>query len=122
MATINRILAEKIVKGNGKCKEGTAGYVLVRYQNRIKYDISNVDLYDPDAKVNCFDYAIFANERKYLQFLEDENIGGVDILWGSKKFYKDEQSREEKELLDEAAAEFIDLDDILIRPRGRERI
>ena len=68
MSTINRELANELLKGNGKSKHGSAGYCLVRYQNRTKYDIPGVDLYDPDAKINCFDYAIFPNKRKYEEF------------------------------------------------------
>lgn len=80
MATINKSLAEELVKGNGKCKKGGAGYCLVRYQNRSKYNLPGVDLYDPEAKVNCFDYAIFANKRKFEIFQENDNVGGIDIL------------------------------------------
>ena len=93
MSTINRELADELLKGDGKSKHGTAGYCLVRYQNRTKYDIPGVDLYDPEAKVNCFDYAIFSNRRKYEEFMNSDTIGGVDVLWASNRFKKDEEAR-----------------------------
>lgn len=98
MATINKNLAQKLIAGNGKTKEGSAGYVLVRYQNRTKYDIPGADLYDPEAKINVFDYAVFKTEKAYLNFLESETVGGVDVLWASEKFKKDELRREEQEI------------------------
>ena len=110
MSTINRELAEELVRGDGKSKHGTAGYCLVRYQNRTKYDIPGVDLYDPNAKVNCFDYAIFSSRRKYEEFTNSDTVGGVDILWGSKRFKKDEEERirtEEGAELTEGIADLI---------------
>lgn len=110
MATINRALADKLVKGKGKSKEGSAGYVLVRYQNRTKYDIPGADMYDPDAEVNVFDYAVFNTKRAYEHFMESDMVGGVDILWASEKFKKDEVKRQEKELsaeLMEGAADML---------------
>jgi len=101
MSTINRELANELLKGNGKSKHGSAGYCLVRYQNRTKYDIPGVDLYDPDAKINCFDYAIFPNKRKYEEFMESDMVGGVDILWSSERFKKDEMKREQDAERDE---------------------
>lgn len=120
MATIDRELAEKLVKGSGKCKEGSAGYVLVRYQNRTKYDIPGVDLHNPNAEVNCFDYAILSSKRKYEEFLESETVGGVDILWGSDKFQRDESKREQEELWSEAT-DFIVKDEV-VPLNKRERI
>lgn len=101
MATINRELADELIKGEGKSEHGSAGYCLVRYQNRTKYDIPNVDLYNPDAEVNCFDYAIFPNKRKFDLFLESETVAGVDILWASEKCKRDEAARELEEDSDE---------------------
>lgn len=123
MATINKSLAHELVKGNGKCKKGSAGYCLVRYQNRTKYDLPGVDLYDPEAKINCFDYAIFANKRKFEIFLESDTVGGIDILWGSEKFKQDEAERElaeqQAELM-EGAVDFLnDLEDYPERRSGR---
>ena len=119
MATINRQLADKLIQGNGKSKEGSAGYVLVRYQNRTKYGIPGVDLYNPNAEVNCFDYAVFSSKRKYEEFLKSETIGGVDILWGSQNFLIDEKKRKQEELWDEVKG-FFPEDEIL--PKGAERL
>jgi hypothetical protein len=136
MATINRTLADELVKGNGKSKHGTAGYCLVRYENRTKYDISGVDFYNPDAEKNVFDYAIFTNKRKYEEFLNADTVGGVDILWGSERFKKDELKRvedaEKEELLEgvsDILAEYSEEDEfiekqnaeILKKPSRRER-
>jgi hypothetical protein len=101
MSTINRQLAEELIKGDGKSKHGTAGYVLVRYQNRTKYDIPGIDLYNPDAENNVFDYAIFSSKQKYEEFLQADTVGGIDILWGSARFKKDEEKRQEEELSEE---------------------
>jgi len=126
MATINRKLADELIKGEGKTKQGTAGYVLVRYQNRSKYEIPNVDFFDPDAKVNVFDYAIFKNKKAYESFLRADTVGGVDILWGSEQFKKDEVKRQQDELNLELMEEFTDyidpLDDLHFdRPGRHER-
>ncbi len=126
MATINKSLAEELVKGNGKCKAGTAGYCLVRYQNRTKYDLPGVDLYDPEAKVNCFDYAIFPNKKKFDLFQDSETVGGIDILWGSEKFNQDETKRElaeqQAELMEGAGAILLSFDDEMEdRPSRREK-
>jgi len=97
---------------------------LVRYQNRTKYDIPDVDFYNPDAKINCFDYAIFSSKRKYEQFLNSDTVGGVDILWGSEMFKKDEQKREEREQSeewDEIDNEFLNDDDEVLGPSRKER-
>jgi hypothetical protein len=127
MATIDRALAEELIKGNGKCKHGTAGYVLVRYQNRTKYDIPRVDLYNPDAEINCFDYAVFSTRRKYEEFLGSDTVGGVDILWASERFKRDEIKREqeaEAEELMEGTEDIINelpyLDERLPKSHGPE--
>lgn len=126
MSTINRQLADELIKGNGKSKQGTAGYCLVRYQNRMKYNIPNVDLYNPEAKMNCFDYAIFTNKAKYEEFLNSDNVGGVDILWASERCKKDEAKRE----LTEEQAELMEgVEDIIaeyeeglaLKYKGKER-
>ncbi|EKD52676.1 MAG: hypothetical protein ACD_61C00275G0005 [uncultured bacterium] len=123
MATINKSLAEELVRGNGKCKKGTAGYCLVRYQNRTKYNLPGVDLYDPEAKINCYDYAIFADKRKFEIFQESETVGGIDILWGSERFKQDEAKRElaeDKAELMEGTADFLNhLEDYPERRPGR---
>jgi len=132
MSTINRTLADKLVEGNGKCKEGSAGYVLVRYQNRTKYG-PNVNCIDPDAKINCFDYAIFANRRKYEEFMNADTVGGVDILWASERFKKDEKVWEEAEEAAELYSLAGDLSDLhpeydgdedveIIKPGRKERL
>lgn len=124
MSTISKDLAEELVKRNGKSKSGSAGYCLVRYQNRTKYHLPGVDLYNPESKVNCFDYAVFRKKSDYEIFLNSDTVGGVDVLWGSKKFHKDQQTREEKELLEESYAliDAIDETDLEIKkPSRRER-
>lgn len=122
MATINKSLAEELVKGNGRCKKGAVGYCLVRYQNRTKYDLPGVDYYNPEAKVNCFDYAIFADKRKFELFQESDMVGGIDILWGSEKFKQDEAKRElaeQQEELMEGAIDLLDFEDYPERRSGR---
>lgn len=128
MSTINILLANELVRGNGKSKFGSAGYCLVRYQNRTKYDIPNIDLYNPDTELNVFDYAIFSNREKYEAFLESDTVGGVDVLWASEKFKKDEIERisieEKKELLEDVADilnEYGFEDDMSRKPSARER-
>ncbi|MCX6705346.1 MAG: hypothetical protein NT162_03360 [Candidatus Woesebacteria bacterium] len=126
MSTINRELADELLKEGGKSKHGSAGYCLVRYQNRTKYDIAGVDLYDPDAKINCFDYAIFSNKRKYQEFMESDTVGGIDILWGSAGFYKDEKERELTDVDSDITTEMAFLgqefeDDETSEPGIRER-
>ncbi len=122
MATISRELADRLLAGNGKTKEGSAGYVLVRYQNRNKYDVPGADLYDPDAKINVFDYAIFRSKRAYEQFMESDSVGGVDVLWASEKFKKDELKREEAELESEFESFVPILHDLqFTKPGRRER-
>jgi len=126
MATIDRALADKLIKGNGKCKEGTAGYCLVRYQNRTKYDIPGVDLYNPDAEKNVFDYAVFSSRKKYEEFMQSETVGGVDILWGSTRFKKDQEARIRAEAEAEMTGglqEFFPYSDTkkLLKSAGKER-
>lgn len=121
MATINRALADELVKGNGKSKHGTAGYCLVRYQNRTKYDIPGIDLYNPDAEKNVFDYAIFSSRKKYEEFLSADTIGGVDILWGSERFKKDEIRRELDEYSGEYGTEVLVKLGLIKMPGRRER-
>lgn len=122
MATISRELADSLIAGNGKTKEGSAGYVLVRYQNRSKYDIPGIDLYDPDAKLNVFDYAIFRSKKAYETFMESESIGGVDVLWASDKFKRDELKREQAEIESEFESFVPVLHDLqFTKPGRRER-
>jgi len=123
MSTINKSLAQELISGNGKSKKGTAGYCLVRYQNRTKYDLPGVDLYNPDAEVNCFDYAIFRSKKGYEKFLESDTVGGVDILWASKKCKEDQQTREmAEELADIYQLDVSDTTDFEVKkPSRRER-
>ncbi len=97
MSTIDKTLAQELVKNEGRYKGDKRAYCVVRYQNRTKYDLPNVDLYDPEAPVNCFDYAVFYDQVRYLNFLEADTVGGVDILWGSPKFYKEDEEARLKE-------------------------
>lgn len=126
MSTINRQLADELVKGNGKSKHGTAGYCLVKYQNRMKYDIPNVDTTDPDAKINCFDYAIFTDKEKFEEFVNSDTVGGVDILWASERCKKDEEKRELEEEKDELMEGVEDViaeyeEDLALNRKGKER-
>lgn len=100
MATINKTLAEELVKNEGRFKGDKRAYCVLMYQNRTKYDLPGVDLYNPEAPINCFDYTVFYDQPHYLRFLEDETVGGITVLWGNEKFHKEEReaiSREESE-------------------------
>lgn len=108
MSTINKTLAQELVINEGRHKKDKIAYCVVRYQNRTKYDLPNVDLYDPEAPINCFDYAVFYDQARYLNFLEAETVGGVDILWGSRKFHKEDEEARLKEESDELTYEFFD--------------
>lgn len=121
MSTINKSLAQELIKGNGKRKKGTAGYCLVRYQNRTKYDLPGVDLYNPDAEVNCFDYAIFSSRKKFEKFMESDTVGGVDVLWASNKCKEDEEIRVSTEELLEMADLVDETETEVTRPSRRER-
>ncbi|HJZ06181.1 hypothetical protein A2634_01915 [Candidatus Amesbacteria bacterium RIFCSPHIGHO2_01_FULL_48_32] len=110
MATINRQLAEELVERNGRYKGDRMAYCVVRYQNRTKYGLSGVSLYDPDARINCFDYAVFYRKGTYERFMVSDTVGGVDVLWGSKKFNGDEEKRRRGE---ESRELHVDWEEIL---------
>ncbi len=90
MATINKELAEKLVKDEGRYKDDKRAYCVLMYQNRTKYDLPGVDLYDPEAPINCFDYTVFYDRARYLKFLDAETVGGVTVMWGSETFHREE--------------------------------
>lgn len=114
MATINKQLAGELVRGGGKYRGDKRACCVVMYQNRTKYDLPGVDLYDPEAPVNCFDYAVFYDRGRYLRFLDSDTVGGVTVLWGSEKFHKEEAEavlREESEEFTSEALVLLGVDD-----------
>lgn len=92
MPTINKKLAEELIE---KCKKQKKPkiYCVVRYQNRTKGD---------SEKGTYSDYAVCYKLEHYQAIMRSDFIGGVDVLWASKRFKADAQKQEQVELLSEA--------------------
>ena len=93
MPTISKTLAEREIKRLKKQKKPKA-YCIVRYQNRLKGD---------SKKASYSDYAICYKPSHYQALMESNFVGGIDILWASERFVKDQQDQLDEDVL----AEFV---------------
>ncbi|MCH7759013.1 hypothetical protein IID20_01515, partial [Patescibacteria group bacterium] len=76
MPTISKDLAEREIERIKKQKRPKV-YCIVRYQNRLKGD---------SEKMTYSDYSICYNRVHYNALLQSDFVGGIDILWSSKRF------------------------------------
>jgi len=90
MATVNKEIARRLVENDGVFEGDPRVYCVVMYQNRTKYGEEGEIVYDPEKPGSCWDFAVYYDRERYLDMYDSPVVGGVEILWGSEQFFRDE--------------------------------
>ena len=84
MPSVSKKIAEQEIEKLNRQKQPKV-YCVVRYQNRMNGD-------DVRGSYSC--YCICYKRKHYQALMRSPVIGGVDIIWSSKKFKDDIQESE----------------------------